>query len=136
MRVSPRPREVGDCIILYLSFQFVCANLLRLSLLQLKQTVVCVQLCEKHRNGDAQEKNKMFLLIMKSQLERKVDCLPHFKNENWSTSLTRSKILLTARNVRLPARLVFDVVSIFTTPGKFSQELPRVNGLINRNNNH
>ena len=35
-RVSPRPREVGDCIILYLSFQFVCAQLLRLSLLLLK----------------------------------------------------------------------------------------------------
>ena len=68
----------------------------------------------------------MFLLIMKSQLERKVDCLPRFKNKNWSTLLTGSKILLTARKVRLPARLVFDVVSIFTTPRKFSQELPRV----------
>ena len=41
-------------------------------------------------------------------------------------ALLITKILLTARKVRLPARLVFDVVSIFTTPGKFSQELPRV----------
>ena len=57
---------------------------------------------------------------------RKVDCLPHFKNENWITSLTGSKILLTARKVRLPARLVFKVVSIFTTPRNFSQELPCV----------
>ena len=68
----------------------------------------------------------MFLLIMKSQFERKVDCLPCFKNENWSTSLTGPKNLLAARKVQLLARLVFDIVSIFLKQGKFSQELPCV----------
>ena len=67
----------------------------------------------------------MFLLFMKSQLERKVNCLPQFKNENWSTSLAGYKILLTAHKVQLLARLVFNIVSIFTH-GKFSQELPCV----------
>ena len=59
-RVSPRPREVGDCIILYLSFQFVCA--IATSFIALASAQICSNKhrCahEKNGNGDAQEKNK------------------------------------------------------------------------------